>query len=76
MAVHCALRIKDRQPSVYKESPATRWDVKLKEPSHIDEDANTSDVGLVGIPLMAVTLEEVKSSDSEDEFVEPKPQDD
>ena len=74
MAVHCALHIKDCQTRVYKESPATRWDVEPEEPSQIDEDADTSDVGLVGIPLAALTLEEAESSDLEDEFVEFEPQ--
>lgn len=57
---------------MYKESPAARWDVEPEEPSQLDEDADTSDAGLVGIPLADLTIEETKSS--EDEFVEPKPQ--
>ena len=74
MAVHCALCIKDCQTRVYKESPVAWWDVEPEEPSQIDEDANTSNAGLVGIPLAALTLEEAESSDSKDEFVEPEPQ--
>ena len=59
---------------VYKESLAAQWDVEPEEPSQSEEDADTFDAGLVGIPLAALTLEEAESSDSKDEFAEPEPQ--
>jgi hypothetical protein len=71
VVVHSVLCIDDCKTRVYKERPASRWDVEPEEPSQIDEeDALDPATRLVGVPFSALDLGENNSS-SGDEFQLP-----